>query len=135
MLRYDPDVAPPPDRWLKLDEQLRIRSVVDYHRRKKIQLDAAQLHAIAHVIIENQLAEGFAPAVRALERLLGEGLSRHDAIHAVSSVAMSYVFDIVTGRGTANPDHAAYTRALDELTKKKWYADAAGDDDWEDEDF
>jgi hypothetical protein len=135
MLRYDPDVAPAPDRWLKLDEQLKIRNVMDYHRRKRIPLDAVQLHAALHVVVENQLAEGFAPAVRALERLLGEGLSRHDAIHAISFVAMSYLLDLTSGREAPNPDHAAYARALDELTKGKWYADAEDDETWEEEDF
>jgi hypothetical protein len=39
------------------------------------------LHGVAHVIVENQIALGDPPAVReALARLMVEGLDRHDVV-------------------------------------------------------
>jgi hypothetical protein len=46
-----------------------------------------KLHAVMHVIIENQVALGDeVPAQRTLRRLMAEGLDRHQGIHAISSV-------------------------------------------------
>ena len=58
MNSYDPDRSLRPTDWLRTDEGERIESVVSYHRRKKIRLPNAQLHAVVHVIVENQLALG-----------------------------------------------------------------------------
>jgi hypothetical protein len=42
---------------------------------------------MAHVVVENQVALGEATSVpEALDRLINEGLDRHDAVHAVGSV-------------------------------------------------
>jgi hypothetical protein len=38
------------------------------------------------VAVETQLAEGHAEATAALDRLLQEGLDRHEALHAIGSV-------------------------------------------------
>ena len=87
MERYDPLKAPDPKEWLSLDEQERIDLVQDYHRRARVELPNATGHAIAHVIVENQIALGDELAVeRTLNRLVAEGLDRHDAIHAIGSV-------------------------------------------------
>jgi hypothetical protein len=72
--------------WLGTDEGERIELVSAYHRRQKIKLPNSQLHAVIHVVVENQLALGEETVVNTLSRLQGEGLSRHDAIHAIGSV-------------------------------------------------
>jgi hypothetical protein len=42
---------------------------------------------VFHVIVENQAAQGLeTPVRRTLARLQAEGLSRHDAVHAVGSI-------------------------------------------------
>ena len=52
MQRYDPLKAPDPEEWLALDEQERMELVQDYHRRMRIRLPNAKLHAVAHAIVE-----------------------------------------------------------------------------------
>jgi len=84
MPRYDPLKAPDPEEWLELDEQERIDLAQDYHRRARIKLPSALLHANMHAIVENQIALGDeTPARRVLQRLMNEGLDRHQAIHAI----------------------------------------------------
>src|SRR2546422_10880001 len=82
---YDPEPAPSAANWLALDETERIDLVSSYHGRKKIRLPNSQLHAVIHVIVENQLALRESVVVDTLARLQSEGLSRHDALHAVGS--------------------------------------------------
>lgn len=80
--------------WLEHGEQRRILLVAQYYwgsRQKAPQLSA-------YVIVENQQAEGLAPVVRAMECLQSEGLSRHDAIHAIGSVPVESINDLVTGK-------------------------------------
>ena len=79
-MQYDADEHPDPDTWLELDESERIDLVIDYHRRTGVQLENPQYHAIAHVVVENQVALGEATSVpETLNRLMDEGLDRHDA--------------------------------------------------------
>jgi hypothetical protein len=67
---------------------------------------SAKLHGVAHVIVEKQVAMGDPPAAReALARLMGEGLDRHDALHAVGSVVMGIVFEAVTVAKQATRRH------------------------------
>jgi hypothetical protein len=77
---------------------------------------------VAHVVVENQIALGEPPAVReALARLMGEGLDRHDALHAVGSVVMGIVFDVVHEKGKGAGDiNAKYE--LSTLTAESWRA-------------
>ncbi|MCE3272233.1 MAG: hypothetical protein K0S57_2630 [Ramlibacter sp.] len=90
---YDPDAAPDPKEWLALDEHERIRLAKNYHQAARIKLPDAKAHAIFHAAVENQIAQGYGPSCRALERLQQEGLSRHDAIHAIGSVGAKFAFD------------------------------------------
>jgi hypothetical protein len=78
---------------------------------------AAKAHAIFHVIVENQAALGDEIPVRGtLDRLMGEGLDRHEAIHAVASVLSGHVFDIARGKPPRPDPNAAYFAALGKLT-------------------
>ena len=58
MQRYDPLNAPDPQQWLLLDEKERLGLVEDYHRQARVELPNAKVHAVAHVIVENQIALG-----------------------------------------------------------------------------
>jgi len=54
-----------------------------------------QLHAMMHVVGENQIAAGDPPEVSAtLVRLVDAGLSRHEAVHAIASVVSEALFDV-----------------------------------------
>jgi hypothetical protein len=55
----------------------------------------SSLHAAIHVVVENQVAlGGEIPVQETLARLMGEGLSRHEAVHAVGSVLAGILFDL-----------------------------------------
>ena len=93
MNRYDPSQTPDPTEWLELDEQERVVLVERNHRRAHVELPDITLHATIHVVVENQLASRDDPVVRALARLMKEGLTRHDAVHAIGSVVSEYIFE------------------------------------------
>ena len=58
--------------------------MLHYHRRAGIFPPNEQLHATFHVVVENQIALGDElPVRRAVDRLMAEGLDRHQAVHAV----------------------------------------------------
>jgi hypothetical protein len=121
---YDATKAPDPQAWLDLDEQERIDQVIEYHRRYHLPMgQSAKLHGIAHVIVENQVVMGDPPAAReAIARLMGEGLDRHDAVHAVGSVVMGRMSDVLRARGKDARDIANIARELATLTAESWRA-------------
>jgi hypothetical protein len=120
-LRYDPEVAPDPSRWQEIDEQERILLVEAYHRRAEIEMPNMKVHATVHAIIENQVAMGDElPARRAIERLMGEGLDRHDAVHAVGSVLAAHINDALKAGG---PNKESYDAAVERLTAESWLKD------------
>lgn len=90
---YDPARAPNPEEWLALDEQERIRVAKNYHIAERTGGGDAMGHAVFHVAVENQIAQGHGPTCRTVERLQKEGLTRHDAIHAVGSVIAEFAYD------------------------------------------
>jgi hypothetical protein len=118
---YDPLVAPDPEEWLALDEQERIDAVMDFHRRARIRLPKAKVHVVIHVAVENQIAEGDAlPVRRTLERLMGEGLDRHDAIHAIGAVLIGHMNDLMKAGHVEGDPNAAYFAELERLTAEEW---------------
>ena len=120
MRNYDPSVAPDSTAWLEMDEDERLEIVREYHRRRRIKLPNLDAHALTHAVIENQLAEGLVPASSALNRLLAEGLDRHEAVHALGSVLMEHIWNLTNKpRGDGDPN-APYLAALDKLTAASW---------------
>jgi hypothetical protein len=68
---------------------------------------------VAHVIVENQIAMGDATVVPAtLNSLMREGLNRHDAIHAIASIHMGIVFDVMTEKDDGGDINTKYGREL-----------------------
>jgi len=121
---YDPDRSPDAKNRLGSDEGERITLVSDYHRRQSI--SAPDLHAVIHVVVENQLALGDAVVVATLGRLVAEGLSRHDAIHAIGSVLAEYLYELLRDApGPENPIYAVYLDRLNKFSAKAWL-DSAG---------
>ncbi len=120
MNRYNPDRAPNPEQWLALDEQLRIMLAEDQHRAARVKLSNLKAHAIFHVIVENQIAENLPSVVRAMARLAADGLSRHDAIHAVASVLAEHIHDLFHAEGDVKESNALYDAAVERLTAKTW---------------
>ncbi|MFL6936576.1 MAG: hypothetical protein ACJ8EJ_18200 [Xanthobacteraceae bacterium] len=124
MNEYDPFTSPEPEEWLALDEQERVDLVENYHRRKRIRLPSSTVHAIIHAVVENQIALGEQVPIRTLQRLMSEGLDRHDAIHAIGSVLIVHLAELmrqVEAETTSDADpNAPYYAELERLTAKSW---------------
>lgn len=111
MKHYDPDQPADPRAWLDLDEGRRISLIEQYHRRRRIKLPHADMHAVIHCIVESQIALGDElPAQKTLARLLQEGLNRHEAIHAMGSVLADHLFNLMNTKSPGPDIHADYCR-------------------------
>ena len=128
MERYDPEVIPVAGEWLDLDEGERLQLVEAYHRDARISLPkgARRIHASMHVVVENQLAENDEPVGRALRRLMKEGLTRHDAVHAIGSLVAEQIFDLMKYNDTPEASRTRYYAAVERLTAAAWRE--SGDD-------
>jgi hypothetical protein len=116
-MQYDAIEQPDPAIWLELDETERVDLMIDYHRRIGMQLETPELHAMAHVVVENQVALGeVTPVPETLDRLMDEGLDRHEAVHAIGSIFMEIVFDAVHKPDDGSDINANYYRELTLLT-------------------
>ena len=120
MKRYNPlDV--PAQKWLDLSEDERLRLVEDYHRHVRDRLPNVAGHAAFHVIVENQAALGDeVPVQRTLDRLMKEGIDRHEAIHAVATVLAEHMSDLARGVPSQSDPNAPYYAALEKLTVESW---------------
>jgi len=117
--RYDPNESPNPAAWLALAEDQRIAAVRAYHHRGGY--THPPLHVTIHAIVENQAADPDLPVATVLARLQREGLTRHDAIHAVGALLAESLYERLDD--TALPGEAAnrrYFNALETLTAKSW---------------
>ena len=75
---------------------------------------------MAHVIVENQAAlADETPVAAVMERLMREGLDRHEAIHAIGCVFMGTLHETVQDDREADLT-SAYYRELMQLTAEKW---------------
>jgi hypothetical protein len=120
-MQYNAIEQPDPEIWLELDETERVDLVIDYHRRIGVQLETPELHAVAHVVVENQVALGEAtPVPETLDRLMEEGLDRHEAVHAIGTILMRILFDAVDKPDDGGDINANYNRELDLLTAADW---------------
>jgi hypothetical protein len=120
---YDPLIPPDPERWSALGEQEQLDLVADYHRRARLRAPNAKAHAVIHAVVERQIALGDEiPVRRTVQRLMSEGLDRHDAIHAVGFVLAGHMNDLVhRGELNAGEDpNTAYYEALETLTAEEW---------------
>jgi hypothetical protein len=120
---YDPNRAPEPAEWLELDEQERIVLAERFHRKKPELAQSLKAHAIVHATLETQLALNDPPSARdALTRLMGEGLDRHEAIHAIGSILAEHLFEALRSAGAKDTSMDAYAQALSKLTAASWRA-------------
>jgi uncharacterized protein len=126
---YDPLEDPEPEQWLMTDEQQRIDLVLEYHQDAGISLPNEKVHAVLHVIAENQIADDELPVRRKLQQLMLEGLDRHDAIHAIGSVLAGHISHLLREADEIGlPDklasgcdpNKAYFAELERLTAKSW---------------
>jgi hypothetical protein len=91
-MQYDAIEQPDPAIWLELDETERVDVVIEYHRRIGVQLETPELHATAHVVVENQVALGeVTPVPETLDRLMDEGLDRHGAKSPIATTRAAFI--------------------------------------------
>jgi hypothetical protein len=130
---YDPLTEPEPQQWLAMDEEERIDLVLAYHRRESIGPPSEKAHAVFHAIVENQIADDELPVRRTVQRLMSEGLDRHDAIHAIGSVLAGHLNDLMretrsdsrSGENKSDQDPSkAYFAQLEGLTAEGWLRSA-----------
>ena len=120
MKRYDPQKAPDPEAWLSLDEATRINLIMDYHSDAGKDIPGDHLHAVVHTVIENQIAPGDDyPVKSTIERLMDEGLDRHDAIHAVGSVLIKHLWKVGKKEVTEGFSDD-YFEEVRQLTAQQW---------------
>jgi len=135
MESYDPEQPIDPEGWNALDEAERQVLVERHHRKIHIKVPNLRAHAAIHVVVENQVALGDEfPAQETLTRLMGEGLSRHDAIHAIGSVLAEHMWNLLKDDATDKDHNAEYSRQLEELTAESWrknFGEESGEDDQE----
>jgi hypothetical protein len=111
--RYDFGEAPRPDEWLAMDEEKRIAVVREAHERSRSPVGQnPDAHALIHVMVENQLAEGQPSIVAAYDRCRAEGLDRHATVHALASVVTRHMLAMLEqqtpfDQASANRDFAA----------------------------
>jgi hypothetical protein len=119
------DIANPPSaaEWLAMDEGERIHAVEEAHQRTRSPVGQnPTAHATLHVMVENQLAEGYAPAVAAYDRFRAAGIDRHTTIHALASVVTKHMMAMLEEKKPY--DEAAAKQDFDALdpaafTRKK----------------
>lgn len=119
---YDPDTAPDPREWLALHENERIRLAKNYHESARIKVTDAKAHALFHAVVETQIAQRFGPTCQALGRLQEEGLSRHEACHAIGSVVSKCAFESLQNAdgASAADTQRALKAALEALSASNW---------------
>jgi Domain of unknown function (DUF1841) len=123
-MRYDPARPVDAEEWSQLDEGEQIELVMEHHRPARIRLPNLRVHASLHVTVENQVLLGEeTPVAAALRRLMGEGLDRHDAIHAIASVLSRVTYDAVTRNETRDLKTVYYSE-VDRLTAEGWRSQA-----------
>ncbi len=121
MHRYDPNKSPDSSEWIELNEVEQLELVKNYHKHKRIKLPNAEVHAVLHVVVENQIAKGEEMNVATtLDRLLAEGLDRHAAVHAIGSVLISHMHAAMSDDAPSPFNASAYAFDLDQLSAKKW---------------
>lgn len=120
-MKYNLLKTPDPEEWLELDEDERIHFVVVHHKKAKVKLPNAHIHAVIHVTVENQLAEGYEVVRETLERLMADGLDRHDAIHAIGAVLIEHLQSIMRQELKGPDPHEKYFHALRSLTAQRWF--------------
>ena len=120
METYDPETAPDAAEWLALEEDERVDRISAYHRRAKVTLPNRQVHAVLHSVVENQIAEEMQTVRETVVRLQKEGLSRHDALHAVGSVLVGRLHALMQAGARAQVEVEAYFQELRSLSAKRW---------------
>ncbi|MBI5572375.1 MAG: hypothetical protein HY914_20705 [Desulfomonile tiedjei] len=125
MTTYDPQTAPDPAEWLALEEIEQIRLVAAYHKPIEETIQRPQIHFVTHVVVENQIAEKIEVVRETLERLMAEGLDRHDAIHAIGLILIEHLSKLMHAESAEGDPTERYYENLRSLTATSWVRDVS----------
>ena len=125
---YDPESAPDARQWLALSELERIRLAQNYHVSARVKVPSMKAHAAIHAAVENQVASGYGPSKKAMARLVSEGLSRHEAVHAIGSVVAQFIYEL--NKGQTPEQQASFQarmgEAINQLHAQEWLSSGGG---------
>ena len=121
MNRYDPTEAPLPSAWLALTESERLALVEQFHIDEARALPSISAHAAIHAAVETQLALNIEPVVQTMGRVISEGLSRHEAIHAIGYVLAEHLHNLMQGGVAKGKENEAYYALLKAFTIAQWH--------------
>lgn len=100
--KYDPMNAPDGEEWLALDEDEKIELVWEYHLQTNPEAAVDLLHSFVHVVVETYAANGDKyPVKKVLDRIMYQGLNRHEAIHAIGGKLIKTIWQIGRGRNAS----------------------------------
>jgi len=122
MQHYDPEVAPDPQAWLALDEAIRVGWIRNFHDKAALRTPALDTHVALHATVENQIAMGLSYVADACTRLMAEGLSRHDALHAIAAVLTAYMTELVEEKAEPVLALARYRANCERMSAESWLA-------------
>jgi hypothetical protein len=109
-----------PETWLEMDESECINLIEEYHKRAKIKMPNHTVHATIHAVVESHIAMGDdLPVKAALQRLMSEGLDRHEAIHAIGSFVSEQMFLLMNDKEAALSTEDFLNR-IRNLTREEW---------------
>jgi len=121
-MHYDADYKPLAKAWLAVDEDDRVAAIDQHHEGLEGVLHDGHhpphLHARMHLVVENQAAEGLEAVVRTLDRLTGEGVRRHAAVHMIIGVLTETFAAMAVNQEPF--DEVAYGEKLDALDAGSW---------------
>lgn len=131
-MKYDPAKRVEPEGWRALGDEERVILIEAAH----VVLPAwhhpvpeSRPHALLHVVAENLVARGDEiPVYAALQRLVRQGLQRHEAIHALGNACSEHARAIGSGRASPDdPPPEEQIKSAAAMTLSKWQGPAAGD--------
>lgn len=102
--------------WLRLPLEDRVEAVLQYHRiqgGRHVGHSQPKLHARLHVTVEQQLVEEVGAVVEFFERFTGDGVVRHEIVHAaMATFAEAMKMAISAGQGDGGELYAERLAAL-----------------------
>jgi hypothetical protein len=125
---YDPDRGPDPEEWLDLEQEERVAAIQAWAGRQDHTPAAAtagkvanqRVYAVMLATVETQVAQGDElPVAAALGRLIDQGMSRREGVHALATVLAERTYDTFYGGAVDDPE-AAYFADLATLTPESW---------------
>ncbi len=124
MRSYDPSKALDHEEWLALDESEQLDLVMEFHRSSGEYGESLDSHAAIHTAVETQLALEIPSVNAAFYRLRKQGLTRHDAVHAIGSVLFEFMQDCMGSDQTSTEDaNEQYYERLSKFNAADWLDD------------